>query len=191
MRTVPSNGERREALHHMLGRLRDETYEKIREFRQDQRDEAQTVPADEMDLARSSADIETHASLIARAEQRLRFIDQAIARVEMGRYGICADCGDEIAFERLAAVPFAVLCVDCQRKTNRARQWGEGGTIRPYDQQWVIPEEMEEPTERGYRSTGPEENLAVHFDEPFGPEQEGEGPPPKRRRGRPRKSPPA
>ncbi len=191
MRTqVPVNGEgeRQTALHHMLARLRDETYEKIREFRLDQREEAQTAPADEMDVARSSADVETHASLIARAEERLRFIDEALARVEQGRYGICADCGDEIGLERLIAVPFAVLCVDCQRKTNRARKWGEGTATRPYDRQWSLPEEMEEPGDRAYQKTGPEEDAPIHFDEPFGPE-EGEAPPAKRKRGRPRKHP--
>ncbi len=183
------DGERQTALRQMLTRLRDETYEKVREFRLDQRDDVQPGPADEMDVARSSADIETHASLIARAEERLRFIDQALARVEQGRYGICAECGDEIGMQRLIAVPFAVLCVDCQRKTNRSRRWGEGATIRPYDQQWSIPEEMEEPGERTYAKTGPEEDVTVHLDEPFGPE-EGEAPPVKRKRGRPRKNPP-
>ncbi len=184
-----SDGERRAALRQMLTRLRDETYEKVREFRLDQRDEAQTTPADEMDVARSSADLETHASLIARAEERLRFIDQALVRVEQGRYGICAECGDEIGMGRLSAVPFAVLCVDCQGKSNRFRKWGEGTTIRPYDRQWSIPEEMEEPGERTYAKTGPEEDTTIHFDEPFGPE-EGEAPPVKRKRGRPRKNPP-
>lgn len=192
MRTLGSNGdgERPAALYQILARLRDETYERIREFRLDQRDEAQPAPADEMDVARSSADVETHASLIARAEERLRFIDQALARVEQGRYGICAECGEEIPLERLTAVPFAVLCVDCQRKTNRSRRWGEGATIRPYDHQWSIPEEMEEPGERTYRSTGPEDDVAIHLGEPFGPEEGGEAPPAKRKRGRPRKNPP-
>lgn len=190
MRTLASNGDsqRQQVLHQMLARLRDETYEKIHEFRLDQRDDAQPGPADEMDVARSSADIETHASLIARAEERLRFIDQALARVEQGRYGICADCGEEIGMERLLAVPFAVLCVDCQRKSNRSRRWGVGTIVRPYDQQWSIPEEMEEPGERTYSSTGPEDEVSIHFDEPFGPEQGGE-PPVKRKRGRPRKNP--
>jgi RNA polymerase-binding transcription factor len=188
--TESPNGVRREALRQMLTRLRDETYEKVRDFRRDQQDEAQPPPADEMDAARSTADVETHASLIARAEERLRFIDAAIARAERGRYGICAECGDEIAIERLAAVPFAVYCVDCQGKRNRGRRWGEGTMIEPYDRQWTPPEEMEEPSGREYRHTGPEDEVAIHYDSPFGPEsgEAGEPPAPKRRRGRPRKS---
>lgn len=186
--TNSSNGPRREALRQMLSRLRDETYEKVRDFRRDQQDDAQPAPADEMDLARSSADVETHASLIERAEERLRFIDAAIARAERGRYGVCAECGEEIAIERLTALPFALYCVDCQAKRNRTRRWGEGTMIPPYDRQWTVPEEMEEPSERGDRySTGPEEEVAVHYDSPFGPET-GEAPVAKRRRGRPRKS---
>lgn len=190
MRSLASDGDsqRQQALLHMLARLRDETYERIHGFRLDQRDDAQPGPADEMDVARSSADIETHASLIARAEERLRFIDQALVRVEQGRYGICADCGEEIGMERLLAVPFAVLCIDCQSKTNRSRRWGAGTTIPPYDHQWSIPQEMEEPGERAYSSTGPEDEVSVHSDEPFGPEP-GSEPPVKRKRGRPRKNP--
>ncbi len=190
MRTqVPANeqGERQTALYQMLARLREETYEKICEYRLDQRDESETAPADEMDVARSSADIETHASLIARAEERLRFIDEAMGRIEQGVYGICAGCGDEIGVQRLSAVPFAVLCIDCQSKTNRSRKWGEGTAVRPYDRQWSMPEEMEVAGDRNYAKAGPEDDLSIHFDEPFGPEQ-GEAPV-KRKRGRPRKHP--
>jgi RNA polymerase-binding protein DksA len=40
-------------------------------------------------------------------------IRAALARIEDGTYGVCAECGDEIAADRLRAVPSARLCVDC------------------------------------------------------------------------------
>jgi len=43
-------------------------------------------------------------------------IDEAIARLEEGTYGLCADCGVEISEKRLKAVPFARRCVACQEK---------------------------------------------------------------------------
>ncbi len=43
-------------------------------------------------------------------------IDEALARLEEGTYGLCADCGIEISEKRLKAVPFARRCVACQEK---------------------------------------------------------------------------
>jgi RNA polymerase-binding transcription factor DksA len=125
-----------------------------------------------MDMARSSADVEMHAGLIARQEEKLRFVDEALSRLDGGKYGTCLGCRGPIPIERLMALPFAAYCVDCQTKRNRARRdWGEGTMIPPYDQQWTVPEEMEEPSEREYRTTGPEEEVSVRFQRPFGPEE--------------------
>lgn len=44
----------------------------------------------------------------------LRCIEDAIRRLQEGRYGFCADCRQAIPSDRLAAVPFAVLCLPCQ-----------------------------------------------------------------------------
>ncbi len=43
-------------------------------------------------------------------------IDEALARLEEGTYGLCSDCGVEISEKRLLAVPFARRCVACQEK---------------------------------------------------------------------------
>jgi DnaK suppressor protein len=138
----------REVLHTMLVSLRDETYERVRELRHEQSDDTEQAPGDEMDRARASVDVSTHASLIASAEERLRYIDEALGRVDEGRYGICAGCREQIGVERLTALPFAVYCVDCQRKRSGVEHgWSNDTTIQPYDQQWTLPEEMEEAPE--------------------------------------------
>jgi RNA polymerase-binding transcription factor DksA len=105
------------------------------------------LPSDELDTARALSDVETHASLIERAEDRLRAIDFAFNLLEQGRYGICAKCGEDIPLERLKAVPFATYCVDCQQKRNRERHLGEGRISEPFAAKWDLPEEMAEPTE--------------------------------------------
>ncbi len=193
MATAPriSNGDRLRALRNILSRLRDETYGKIIEFRRDQSQENISTPGDEMDVARSSADVETHASLIERAEDRLHLIDEALARVDNGSYGICAECGDDIPIERLRALPFAVFCVDCQEKRGKARgRWGAGGGIEPYSERWAPATEMEEQdTVKVADIHRNEDTLNVHDDDSFGAEEDVNGEPeaPKRRRGRPRK----
>jgi RNA polymerase-binding transcription factor len=46
-------------------------------------------------------------------------IDAALARIDAGTYGICVNCGSQIAPERLEAMPWATLCIDCKRKEER------------------------------------------------------------------------
>ncbi len=148
-----TEANRCDALRTMLVTLRDESYERVHELRHEQGDDAELVPGDEMDRARATVDVETHASSIARAEERLRYIDEALGRVEQGRYGLCAGCREPIPVERLLALPFAIYCVNCQQKRNRtAHGWSDGTMIQPYDQQWTLPEEMEEAPERSAAS---------------------------------------
>jgi hypothetical protein len=59
----------------MLSRERNNALVKVRAYRHDQDDEALPAPADELDAARWLAEIETHASLIEHAEDRLKQID--------------------------------------------------------------------------------------------------------------------
>ena len=142
----------------MLSRLQDETRRRITDLRRDQWQESDSGPADEIDSANTTEEIETHAGLIARAEEKLRFLDEAMTRLDAGKYGRCLKCRSAIPIERLIAIPFASYCLDCQEKLHRARGgWGDGTTIAPYDQLWTLPEEMQEPVDR----TATEEQLTI------------------------------
>jgi RNA polymerase-binding transcription factor DksA len=55
------------------------------------------------------------AALLDQARRRLADVDDALARAAAGDYGRCAECGREIAAERLAARPQARTCIDCAR----------------------------------------------------------------------------
>lgn len=46
-------------------------------------------------------------------------IDRALAKLERGTYGICEECGKRIAPERLEAIPYATLCIECKAKRER------------------------------------------------------------------------
>ncbi len=67
------------------------------------------------DHASDMLDREVDESLEENAEVIVREIDDALARIEDGTYGTCVRCGQPIPDERLAAVPYAVLCVPCKR----------------------------------------------------------------------------
>jgi len=41
---------------------------------------------------------------------------KALARVKIGKYGVCEDCGKMIDTDRLMVYPEATLCAKCQKK---------------------------------------------------------------------------
>ncbi len=92
------------------GRERDESYGALAGPVTDSGDEAS---ADVLaDLA--------HAEL-SRDLGELRELEAALARLAAGAYGTCPDCGDDIAFERLAAHPAALRCAGCQGASEKMR----------------------------------------------------------------------
>lgn len=54
------------------------------------------------------------AALVDRQVAEAREIEAALARLKAGTLNVCADCGDEIGFERLGAAPTASRCLRCQ-----------------------------------------------------------------------------
>jgi len=52
--------------------------------------------------------------------RKLKEIDAALARIENGEYGVCSACGEEISPKRLAALPWARYCIDCQDSAQAA-----------------------------------------------------------------------
>ena len=58
---------------------------------------------------------EVSAALRTAARTALAEVDAALGRMDIGEYGICQDCGADIALARLEIVPMAALCMPCQR----------------------------------------------------------------------------
>ncbi|VDA99487.1 hypothetical protein S1OALGB6SA_555 [Olavius algarvensis spirochete endosymbiont] len=52
---------------------------------------------------------------------RLKRIEAALGRLENGRFGICVSCGKRITDERLSAIPYAVMCINCQTNSEHRR----------------------------------------------------------------------
>ena len=57
---------------------------------------------------------EAQARTLQKDRQIVQQIDEALDRLAHGEYGVCRECDAEIAGKRLAALPFAVLCLTCQ-----------------------------------------------------------------------------
>jgi DnaK suppressor protein len=44
----------------------------------------------------------------------LHNIEEALAKIDEGRFGKCDKCGKDISIERLKAIPSTKLCIKCQ-----------------------------------------------------------------------------
>jgi DnaK suppressor protein len=54
-----------------------------------------------------------------RSRTELQRVEGALRKLDEGAYGTCESCGNSIAAERLEAIPWAPLCIDCARKGAR------------------------------------------------------------------------
>ena len=72
------------------------------------------------DTGTVTLDRELDYSLEENAVRVLREIDAALGRIDGGTYGTCTRCGIRITEERLEAMPYATLCIDCKRLEERS-----------------------------------------------------------------------
>lgn len=69
------------------------------------------------DSAQTTAERARLLSVIGGLRQNLTDVEHALAKIERGEgYGVCERCGREIAPERLEALPWARLCIECKQK---------------------------------------------------------------------------
>lgn len=66
------------------------------------------------DIASETFEVEKNRALKSNEVTHLKMIDDALLRMDGGSYGICKFCGKEINLDRLEAVPFTDLCIDCE-----------------------------------------------------------------------------
>ena len=67
------------------------------------------------DMSADTYDREMSINLVSTEQAILYQIDDALKRLEEGSFGICQECQRAITMSRLQAVPYASLCVRCQR----------------------------------------------------------------------------
>ena len=106
-------------LRRMLEERRDEiagaVKHKIRDVRTDAtRSGGRLTDANGMPEADIHEDIEF--ALLQMKAETLAKIDAALDRLDEGTYGYCYECGQEIAGQRLRALPFPERCLDCEEE---------------------------------------------------------------------------
>ena len=80
---------------------------------------SEEITQDIADKASSSYTKEFLFSLSDGERLLVQQIEQALARVEEGNFGLCTNCGNPIPEKRLDAVPWTPYCVDCMELSEK------------------------------------------------------------------------
>ena len=78
--------------------------------------------ADALDEVQFAASRELSTRTLERESSLVREVRGALGRIADGSYGVCLLCEEEITQKRLKAVPWATLCIACQRQADRNSQ---------------------------------------------------------------------
>jgi RNA polymerase-binding protein DksA len=76
-------------------------------------------PKDLADIASDDIDRKMIEAIGSQELKRLRLIDSALTRIKQGKYGLCIKCGKRIPQDRLEAIPYALMCIDCKTAEER------------------------------------------------------------------------
>jgi DnaK suppressor protein len=85
---------------------------------------------DMLDAALDQAQDEINSQLAEVESRELSQIEKALERMKAGQYGICEICAGKIKLERLKALPYATLCIECQRELEREGTGAHGDLDR-------------------------------------------------------------
>jgi DnaK suppressor protein len=81
--------------------------------------------ADALDEVQHAAERDLAIRHLDRDSNLLRSVRSALRRIEECSFGICAHCDEEISPKRLAAVPWAPFCIQCQEQADRNHDDGK------------------------------------------------------------------
>lgn len=123
---MPLSAEQREELGSLLERERRKLVRRLRRFAEHVNDRESIGFSQHMaDAAAEMTERETAALMASEEGRRLVQVDRAMDRLARHpeSFGVCGSCGQDIAFERLEALPYTDLCIECKRGEER----GDGG----------------------------------------------------------------
>jgi DnaK suppressor protein len=81
--------------------------------------------ADALDEVQHASERELAIRNLDRESHLLRNVRSALRRIEDGSFGTCMHCEEEISPKRLAAVPWAQFCIQCQEQADRNQSVGD------------------------------------------------------------------
>jgi DnaK suppressor protein len=118
---MTDSATRTEDLRQMLTERRLQMQDSIRKGIRRRNTDGPSEGRDDLEVSDANVQGDIEFALLQLSAETLSQIEKALARLEAGRYGSCADCGDAIAERRLRALPFAVRCQSCEEQREKER----------------------------------------------------------------------
>ena len=75
-----------------------------------------------MDRIQYASERDYAVDKLERNSSRLGEVRAALLRIDAGTFGACVECDEDINPKRLAAVPWAPLCIVCQDAVDREQK---------------------------------------------------------------------
>lgn len=113
--TTMTDDPRLDALREQLEAARAELVEQLRLSSDGRQSVTATTGQGETEHIVGEIEERVQAVLDDAAAARLAELDDALARMDDGTYGVCTRCGDAIDVARLEALPYVRYCIRCQR----------------------------------------------------------------------------
>lgn len=110
------NTERVATIREALERTRGELRRKIERTKIEGQATIKEDVDDVADLAERAYTKESLFGQSHHAHALLRTVEEALARIREGSYGLCVSCGNPINQKRLDAVPWTRYCIGCQQR---------------------------------------------------------------------------
>lgn len=108
-----------EAIKAQLETKRGELLDGVNRARQLTSEESEAGAPDIADRATSAFQRDFSFHVSENEARMLRLIEEALARLQNGRYGLCVSCSEPIEEPRLQALPWARHCIACQELQDR------------------------------------------------------------------------
>jgi len=108
----------------MLAALRAELVDQRRDLRREIEEYGADPESDEVtfeadagfsDRSHSTEERSRTIAVVRALRSNLHDVERALAKMDAGTYGTCERCGRPIGRERLEAIPWAMLCIDCKK----------------------------------------------------------------------------
>jgi DnaK suppressor protein len=99
----------------LMDRRREMVGEVRTRLRDGRADRSQDV-SDSIDVSDAHVQGDLDLALLQMRSETLLRVDEALVRLDAGKYGTCFECSGPIAERRLRALPFAVRCQACEER---------------------------------------------------------------------------
>jgi DnaK suppressor protein len=103
-------------LKHMLTERRREMQDEVQRRIRDGRSDGTKEVRDDLESSDAGIQRDIEFSLLQMRAETLIRIEEALVRLDAGKYGFCFECESEISERRLRALPFAVRCQSCEER---------------------------------------------------------------------------